>query len=55
MQPYIMRNGGWVTPQLDNLLETAITRQLVGQRHKRKLYNDIPYIHYRGVTLVGLK
>jgi len=43
IEPYIIRNGGLVNPQLDNILEKAILDQLlgqllelVGQRKKRK-------------------
>ena len=31
VEPYIIRNGGWVTPQLDNILEKARLDQLRGQ------------------------
>ena len=31
MKPHIIRNGGWVTPQLDNILEKALLDQLQGQ------------------------
>ena len=31
MKPYIIRNGGWVTPKLDNILEKATLDQLLGQ------------------------
>ena len=31
VEPYIIRNGGWVTPQLDNILEKARLDQLQGQ------------------------
>ena len=51
IKPYIIRNGGWVTPQLDNILEKAILDQLVGQRHSAKPYIDIPSIHYRDLSL----
>ena len=36
-----MRNAGWVTPQLDNILEKAITGAI-----SAKPYKDIPSIHY---------
>ena len=31
MESYIMRNGGWVTPQLDNILEKAIFIDIVNK------------------------
>ena len=31
MKPYIIRNRGWVTPQLDNILGKARLDQLRGQ------------------------
>ena len=52
MKPYIMRNGGLVTPQLDYILEKAIFEQLlgklVGHRYMRAPYNVIPSIYNRG-------
>ena len=36
MKPNIMRNGGWVTPQLEKEILEQLLGHLVGQRHKRK-------------------
>ena len=38
-----MGNGGWVTPQLDNILEKAILLgYLWGKGKSAKPFNDIP-------------
>ena len=56
VEPYIIRNGGLVTPQLDNILEKARLNQLRGQllelRWKSKKAQD-PKMIYRIYIAVG--
>ena len=49
MQPYIIRNGGWVTTLLDiTYLRKQYWINQWGRGISAKSYNDIPSIHYRG-------
>ena len=53
MKPYIMRNGGCVTPQLDNILEKAILEQLLGKLVGHTHMRAHPITLYRLYITVG--
>ena len=53
MKPYIMRNGGWVTPQLDNIREKEILEQLLGKLVGNRHMRAHPITLYRLYITVG--
>ena len=53
MKPYIMRNGGWVTPQLDNIREKEILEQLLGKLVGHTNMRAHPITLYRLYITVG--